>query len=543
MLDTVKANHLIYDTNQLLVEVLGGIRINNLSNLRATLKLTNKANAYPLRHSVDLYNHLAVEKLVRIAAERIEIGTSILRSTIHELTDELERYRLAEIESSENTSIEVKQLNEKEREEALVFLSAPNLLQRTGEMIGKSGVIGEEINRLLMYLIFTSRKTNYPLHCISLGSSGSGKTHLQSMVSELIPAEDKIEITVLSENAFYYFQRTELRNKLILIEDLDGAEGVLYPLRELQSKRKITKTIAHKDSRGGTKTIHLTVEGPVSVSGCTTRESVYEDNSNRCFLLQLDESKNQDDRIMEHQRLLSAGRIDDVEIGNIKTLLANTQRLLQTVKVINPYAAQLELPHEVFKPRRSNAHYLQFIEAITFYHQYQRQQQVNEETGEVYIETTLEDIEQANRLMKEVLLRKSDNLNGACRNYYEWMKRYTKHHKLKTFTSKEMSFACRRSITTIKRYHKSLTDYGYLEVVSQPKVKGYFYSIRSYSDYEQLKDSIDTLLDDTLQQLKDQPNGPRSAQCTSGPAKSKKTNGLRQRPSKRSKKGIPQEKK
>jgi hypothetical protein len=34
-------------------------------------------------------------------------------------------------------------------------------------MIGKSGVIGEEVNRLLMYLIFTSRKREHPLHIIS----------------------------------------------------------------------------------------------------------------------------------------------------------------------------------------------------------------------------------------------------------------------------------------------------------------------------------------------------------------------------------------
>ena len=40
------------------------------------------------------------------------------------------------------------------------------------------------------------------------GPGGVGKTHLQSKVAELIPEEDKIEITVLSANAFYYFNRT-----------------------------------------------------------------------------------------------------------------------------------------------------------------------------------------------------------------------------------------------------------------------------------------------------------------------------------------------
>ena len=68
----------------------------------------------------------------------------------------------------------------------------------------------------------------------------------------------------------------ELKNRLLLIEDQNGAESALYPLRELQSRRRISKTVTLKDSKGNLKTITLTVEGPVSVSGCTTREKVYE---------------------------------------------------------------------------------------------------------------------------------------------------------------------------------------------------------------------------------------------------------------------------
>ena len=60
-------------------------------------------------------------------------------------------------------------------------------------------MIGEENNRLLMYLIFTSRKRETPLHVISLGSSGIGKTHLQEKVSALIPEEDKMESLSLDQ--------------------------------------------------------------------------------------------------------------------------------------------------------------------------------------------------------------------------------------------------------------------------------------------------------------------------------------------------------
>ncbi|WP_315814180.1 hypothetical protein [Paraflavitalea speifideaquila] len=88
------------------------------------------------------------------------------------------------------------------RREVERFLQQPGLLQRSNDLIGQSGVIGEETNRLLMYLVFTSRKREQPLHIISLGSSGTGKSHLQEKVGELMTPEDKIEITALSENVF-----------------------------------------------------------------------------------------------------------------------------------------------------------------------------------------------------------------------------------------------------------------------------------------------------------------------------------------------------
>ncbi|MCP3704696.1 MAG: hypothetical protein GY954_17415, partial [Alteromonas sp.] len=257
---------------------------------------------------------------------------------------------------------------------------------------GKSGIIGEAYNSLLMYVVMTSRKRDHPLHVMSLAASGQGKTHLQERVSACIPGEDKLEITSLSDNALYYFGREELRHKLLLIEDLDGAEGVLYPLRELQSKRRITKTVTLKDEKGKLKTKSLEVEGPVSVAGCTTREHLYEDNANRSFLLYLDNSSKQDQRIMAYQRSLSAGKINRQTEEQVREQFQHMQRLFRNVQVRNPFAELLQIPESVFKPRRSNAHYLAFIEAITFYHQYQRKLQTDPQTGERFIETNLEDI-------------------------------------------------------------------------------------------------------------------------------------------------------
>jgi ABC-type dipeptide/oligopeptide/nickel transport system ATPase component len=345
-----------------------------------------------------------------------------------------------------------------------------------------------------MYLIFTSRKTSNPLHVISLGSSGAGKTHLQSSIAQLIPEQDKVEITVLSANAFYYFNRTELAHKLILIEDLDGAESVLYPLRELQSKKRITKTVVHKDAKGTTKTIHLTVEGPVTVAGCTTQESIYEDNSNRSFLLYIDESEMQDAKIMNYQRLSSAGKINQENEIKARILLQNTQQLLKPIKVVNPYAEYLALPASVFKPRRTNAHYLQFIEAITFYHQLQREKKYDTQTGEEYIETTLEDIQNANELITEVLLRKSDSLTGACRNYLETLKNYLKTNNETQFTNSEIRRNLRVKETTLRRYNAVLLQENYIKKIEHKKTKSFAFEINNYNEYQELKKIIDNAL-------------------------------------------------
>jgi hypothetical protein len=513
-LNTTNPESITYVTGELGFTILGGIKLEGLDRLRVTLKievLDRKFRQFlnnpdladlALRQNLDLYNDTQTEKLIRRTADRLEIGSTAIAKAVGDITSQLEVYRLEQIEASAtNTRPSGKLFTPEETAQARDFLTQPDLMKRTNKAIGESGMIGEEQNRLLMFIIFTSRKLSQPLHIISLGSSGTGKTHLQEKVSELIPDEDKLEITTLSENAFYYFGQRELSHKLILIEDLDGAMNVLLPLRELQSKKRISKTVTFKDTRGITKTITLTVEGPVSVAGCTTRERIYEDNSNRSFLIYLDESQTQDEAIMQYQKMRSAGLVDTDTEHKIQSLLQNCQRILKPVSIRNPYAPLLELPKEVFKPRRTNKHYLDFIESVTFYHQYQRIEKTDESTGEVYIETTPEDIAEANSLMKEVLLRKSDGLSGACRNYFEELKKHLEKQKETTFTNRSTGQALRIAHSTIKRYHLELLTAGLIKLNADKKTKSHWYEILSSEEYQALKTRIATVLDDIYKQL------------------------------------------
>jgi hypothetical protein len=202
---------------------------------------------------------------------------------------------------------------------------------------------------------------------------------------------------------------------------------------------------------------------------------------------------------MNYQRSASAGKIDIEEQIKAKQLLQNSQYLLKSIKVINPYAQLVELPKEVLKPRRTNAHYLQFIELITYYHQHQRVIKYDEQTGEEYIETTIEDIKNANEFIKEVIIRKSDVLNGATRNYFEKLKETLKADKKVDYTNGWIRNKLRIAKTSQWRYHTLLMDVGMIEKTDNKEQ--ITYQINNKKEYEQLKNHIDNILQNTLQQI------------------------------------------
>jgi DNA primase len=496
-LDTRNNELLIYDNCELYFEVLGGIKITGLDRMKVTLKIKHKEKVtMPQWYSLDLYNQAQREQTINNVAENLEVSTQQTTNTFINLITELENHRIKKIEALQPKEKPQHEITAAQRTAAVNELKKPNLLHRTAEMIALTGIVGEASNSMIAYLVYCTRKQPVPLHIMFLGSSGSGKTYLQERISELIPIEDKIEITQITENALYYFKQDELKNKLILIEDLDGAMTVFYPLRELQTKRKITKTVTLKDSKGNLKTVTITVEGPVSVSGCTTKEKIYEDNANRCILLYTDQSREQDKKINEYQTKLSGGEINKEREKQYKELFKNIQAVLRPINIVNPYAKYIELPEQVFKPRRTMTLLLGFIEAVTFYHQYQREVK-KDSNSQLFIETTIEDIEAAFNLLKDVLFSKSDELTKAARSFLEQVKANGKSN----FTAKEIRQQFRINPSNLKRYLIELERYGYIKGKGN-RYRNYEYQIVSMEEYEQLKGSIDKHLQNIITTIK-----------------------------------------
>jgi DNA primase len=250
------------------------------------------------------------------------------------------------------------------------------------------------------------------------------------------------------------------------------------------------------------RTITLIVEGPVSVIGCTTKEKIYEDNANRAILIYLDGSKQQDERIMNYQKNLRANLINTYAEKLLQEKLQNMQRVLEPIKVVNPYAPIIDIPKEDFKPRRTLPLLLSFIEAITFYHQYQRKQQVEKTTGELFIQVHPQDVENGFKLMKDVLFRKADELSGAAREFYQFVsdkqRKFTdpKLNNGKGFYARNVREETRIHPRTLNRYLNELSEYGLLQVTGGNKnTTGYSYKLVANRSYEDLQKSIDAQIE------------------------------------------------
>lgn len=376
------------------------------------------------------------------------------------------------------------------------FLKQKNLLQELNKLIEKSGIIGEENSRLLLFIIASSYKTKSPLHAIVQGSSGSGKTHLISKIADLIPQEDVLRFTRITESSLYNWGEFDLVGKLLIIEDLDGLkEEAMFAMRELISNQRLSSSVSIKDKKGNIKSAKKEVKGVFSSLSATTKGELYEDNMSRSFLLAVDESQAQSQRIIQYQNQRYAGEIDQKTQEKAKNQLQQIIRVLKDYESINPYATKLELPEEVHKIRRLNEMFQLIIRQITYLNQHNRELKNNK------LITQIEDLEQATEVLFESIILKVDELDGSLRQFFERLKKHLKTQE-KYFTQREIRQAFNISKSQLQRYIINLLELEYIRQIGGYANRGLKYKIDYWDDYGRLRLKIKDKLMTQIQVLK-----------------------------------------
>ncbi len=378
------------------------------------------------------------------------------------------------------------------------FLSQKDLLKSLNQLIEKAGIIGEENSRLLLFLITISYLNKSPLHGIVQGSSGSGKTHIISRIADLMPQEDVLRFTRITESSLYNWGEFDLFQKIIIIEDLDGLkEDALYALREFISNQVLRSSVTIKDKKGNNKSSHKIVKGQFSSLSATTKGESYEDNMNRSFIIAINESEEQTEKIITYQNQRVAGHINRDEEQKAINFIQKIVRNLKHYEVVNPYATQIQLPNNVKNKRRLNEMFQSIIKQITILHQYQRETQNN------FLITEIEDIENAVEILFESILLKIDELDGSLRQFFEKLKKSFADNHFNRFEAMEVTGFKKSQLQV---YLNDLVRLEYLKQIGFAN-KGFKYKISYNDNIMRVRKDLKEEFAKQLRQLKLDANG------------------------------------
>lgn len=364
-------------------------------------------------------------------------------------------------------------MDEKQTELASEFLRNAGILEEVVKDMDILGFVGEGENKILGYLITISRKLDKPLSGIAVSSSGAGKSKLVDTLQALTPPEDVIFASKLTPQALYYMPKDFLKNKLLIIEERAGSELADYAIRTLQSKGKLALAAPVKN-----QTVFFEVEGPISTLETTTSYKLNRENITRCFILHLDESKEQTERIHKYQRFLKThkGIKNREERSGIISFHHSIQRLIKKTQVIIPYAEKLSFPVNLPSLRRDNQKLLTLIEAITLLYQYQRKR-INKH-GLSFIESTPKDYEIAYNIFKKTY----KNTLFMTHPKAATLLKNIQHIQKEIFTRRDIVTLTGWPDYSVRDNVRYLEEQGLLEVIQKPRGKEALYRLNNTAE-------------------------------------------------------------
>jgi len=430
--------------------------------LKITLRLRHGEHIH--LDQIDLCRDMERRRFVERAAEETGLTADMLKRDLGRLLLAVEQTQAELLKPQEQTGHLVT-LTPEERELALRWLRAPNLIGRLRTAFHQAGIIGEENNSLVAYLAGVSRKLERPLAIIIQSVSAAGKTTLMDAVLSFFPEEDRVKYSAMTGQSLYYLGEMNLKHKILAVVEAAGAEKASYALKLLQSEGELTIASTGKDpATGKMVTQEYHVEGPVMIFLTTTAIDLDEDLQNRCLTLAVDESTEQTGRIhrVQRERRTLAGLVAHEERKDLLKQLRNAQRLLQQLHVVNPYAPNLTFATARARNRRDHEKYLTLIDAIALLHQHQREARTLP-NGQRFIEVTLDDIALANELAPEILGRSLDELPPQTRRLLGYIRDLVKK-KAATFTRKELREHCGWSLTQVRMHLERLVESEYLAI-------------------------------------------------------------------------------
>jgi len=387
---------------------LWGLRELFTTNLRVSLRAEYRNECF--YDNLDLYSARSRSAYSRNLAALFELEPKRIEKDLLLILEYLEEQRDKAL--SAWAPVEKRELTEEEKRSGLEFLKRPDLFEQIAEDMEALGYVGEEFNKKLLYLAASSRKLEDPISILILSQAASGKSLLVDTVRKLIPEEEVIAVTSLSDQALNYLPEGELLHKFLILGESVHSETIEHQLREMLSGHRLSRLVTVKDEKTGQmKSQTVTARVIVSAIMSSTRADINPENASRCFLINADESSEQTVRIHQAQRSkYSLKRYFDHKhlIPRIVATHHAAQMLLRNILIVNPFAPYLDFPHSLLRTRRDHERFVDLIACVCFLRQYQKElkRSRDPDSGEEaeYVECDFEDYRIAYQIMTAAVL-------------------------------------------------------------------------------------------------------------------------------------------
>lgn len=372
----------------------------------------------------------------------------------------------APAEAPSNPNIEwLAKLPPEAREAAERMLATPDMFSEIMADISTIGIAGEQDLAMTVFLIGVSRLLKNPLAGILQGSTSTGKTYLYEKISEMFPPHAVLKATQMTTNALFYAREGILKHTWVVCgersrrEDDDSADAT-RALREMLSTGKLSKFVPEKNDEGKIETRLIEHNGPIAYIESTTLATVFEEDANRCLLLQTDERPEQTRAVLRRQAAARNGCLADTSFIIKKHHAAQCMLAAGPVEVTIPFAHELadRFPAERVEARRAVGHVFSMVQAVALLRGAQRQ---TDEAGRII--ATEADYHDARRLLAGPMSRLlGSSLSGAAYRFWTRLQTYNLGDEFSTTDASRREDATDRAV---RGWLTELASAGFVKVV------------------------------------------------------------------------------
>jgi hypothetical protein len=210
------------------------VKENFVSSLRVNIQAKKEGSEDRYIDNVDLFSARSRTSFASNLAYSFDLEKARVEKDLLAILEALEEERDKAFNQTEEEEII---LSEEEIQLGMDLLSSPDLFDRISQDTETLGYVGEDVNKRLLYIAASSRKLDDPISVIVLSESASGKSYLVDTIRKLIPAEDVLAMTSLSEQALNYLPEDGLMHKFLVMGEAVHGDIVEHQLRRCSRPR------------------------------------------------------------------------------------------------------------------------------------------------------------------------------------------------------------------------------------------------------------------------------------------------------------------